>query len=57
MRLAIKKILRKHGYPPDMELKAMETVLEQAKLLANDFSSKLYESGSDYYSMAAEPEN
>lgn len=56
MRLAVKKILRKHGYPPDMELKATETVIEQAKLLANDFSSKLYESGSDSYSMAAEPE-
>jgi len=40
MRLAVKKILRKHGYPPDMELKATETVLEQAKLLANDFSSR-----------------
>lgn len=40
MRLAVKKILRKHGYPPDMELKATETVLEQAKLLANDFSNK-----------------
>ena len=34
MRIAVKKILRKHGYPPDMELKATETVLEQAKLLA-----------------------
>ena len=39
MRLAIKKILRKHGYPPDMELKATETVIEQAKLLATDYSS------------------
>jgi type I restriction enzyme R subunit len=57
MRIAVKKILRKHGYPPDMELKATETVIEQAKLLANDFSSKLYESGSNYYSMVAEPEN
>jgi type I restriction enzyme R subunit len=34
MRIAVKKILRKHGYPPDMELKATETVIEQAKLLA-----------------------
>ncbi len=34
MRVAIKRILRKHGYPPDMELKATETVLEQAKLFA-----------------------
>ena len=57
MRIAVKKILRKHGYPPDMELKATETVIEQAKLLANDFNSKAYESGNDYYSIAAEPEN
>jgi type I restriction enzyme R subunit len=39
MRIAVKKILRKHGYPPDLELKATETVIEQAKLLANDFVS------------------
>ena len=37
--IAVKKILRKHGYPPDMELKATETVIEQAKLLAVDFVS------------------
>lgn len=40
MRLAVKKILRKHGYPPDMELKATETVIEQAKLMADEFSRK-----------------
>ena len=59
MRLAIKKILRKHGYPPDMELKAMETVLEQAKLLANDFSrtQTFYPlGGSNDLGMVAEPE-
>jgi type I restriction enzyme R subunit len=39
MRIAVKKILRKHGYPPDMELKATETVSEQAKLLATDYKS------------------
>ena len=39
MRIAVKKILRKHGYPPNMELKATETVIEQAKLLANELSS------------------
>jgi type I restriction enzyme R subunit len=38
MRIAVKKILRKHGYPPDLELKATETVLEQAKLLADELS-------------------
>jgi type I restriction enzyme R subunit len=41
MRIAVKKILRKHGYPPDMELKATETVIEQAKLLANDFNEEI----------------
>jgi hypothetical protein len=29
----------KHGYPPVMELKATETVIEQANLLATDYSS------------------
>ncbi len=46
MRIAVKKILRKHGYPPNLEIKATETVLEQAKLLADEFSTnpaiKLY---------------
>ena len=56
MRLAVKKILRKHGYPPDMELKATETVLEQAKLLASDFSSNsTYNLTNDALGMVAEP--
>ncbi|MEN9875289.1 MAG: hypothetical protein RLZZ529_286 [Bacteroidota bacterium] len=57
MRLAVKKILIKYGYPPDMTLKATETVLEQAKLLANDFSNKnsYYNIiGSDELGMVAE---
>lgn len=54
MRIAVKKILRKHGYPPDMELKATETVIEQAKLLANDFSAKFYEQGGGEYRIAAD---
>lgn len=29
------RILRKNGYPPDMQEKATETVLEQAKMMAN----------------------
>ncbi len=57
MRIAVKRILRKHGYPPDMELKATETVLEQAKLLADNFSTTVYEQGDDYFSIAAEPKN
>lgn len=34
MRIAVKRILRRYGYPPDMEARATDTVLEQAKLLA-----------------------
>ena len=58
MRIAVKKILRKHGYPPDLELKATETVIEQAKLLANDFSeTKTYKLNPDSdFLIAAEPE-
>jgi hypothetical protein len=30
----VKRILRKHGYPPDKQDKAKQTVLEQAELLS-----------------------
>ncbi len=33
IRLAVKRILRKHGYPPDKQAKATQTVLEQAEVL------------------------
>jgi len=33
LRVLVKRILRKHGYPPDLEPKAAETVLEQAERL------------------------
>jgi type I restriction enzyme R subunit len=57
MRIAVKRILRKYDYPPDMQLKATETVIEQAKLLADGFSSGMtYESDRDRFSAAAEPE-
>lgn len=36
MRVKIKKILRKYGYPPDKQKKATETVLEQAKLICGN---------------------
>lgn len=57
MRIAVKKILRKHGYPPDLEIKATETVIEQAKLLADVFSeTKTYTLNSDNdLPIAAEP--
>lgn len=34
MRLYIKRVLRKSGYPPNKEPQAVEDVLEQAKLQA-----------------------
>ena len=35
LRVLVKRILRKYGYPPDKQEKATETVLEQATLLAD----------------------
>ena len=37
IRLAVKRILRKHGYPPDKQAKATQTVLEQAEVLCKDW--------------------
>ena len=37
LRVIIKRILRKFGYPPDMQAKATETVLEQAELLCENW--------------------
>ena len=37
LRLGVKRILRKHGYPPDKQVKATETVLEQAEVLCKDW--------------------
>ena len=34
LRAAVKRILNKHGYPPDKREKAAETVLEQAEVLS-----------------------
>src|SRR3954463_5923784 len=33
LRTIVKRLLRKHGYPPDKQEKATQTVLEQAELL------------------------
>mgnify|MGYP001589670563 CR=1 FL=1 len=37
IRLKVKKILRKYGYPPDKEKKATETVLKQAEVIAKNW--------------------
>jgi type I restriction enzyme R subunit len=38
MRVMIKRILKKYGYPPEKQDQAVKTILEQAKLIADDFS-------------------
>jgi type I restriction enzyme R subunit len=39
IRVMVKRILRKYGYPPDLQAKATETVLRQAELLSWDSHS------------------
>ncbi len=37
LRVLVKRILRKYGYPPDKQEKATKTVLEQAEVLCQDW--------------------
>ncbi|MFA5856887.1 MAG: type I restriction endonuclease subunit R, partial [Candidatus Pacearchaeota archaeon] len=41
LRIYVKKILRKYGYPPDMEKIATETVLKQAEVIAKDWAENI----------------
>ena len=38
LRRLVKRILRKHGYPPDKQEKATQTVLEQAEVLSEGWA-------------------
>ena len=38
LRVLVKKILRKYGYPPDLQDAAVQTVLRQAELLSVDWA-------------------
>jgi type I restriction enzyme R subunit len=38
LRVMIKRLLRKYGYPPDQQKVATDLVLDQAKLFANDWA-------------------
>jgi type I restriction enzyme, R subunit len=38
LRVLVKRILRKHGYPPDKQEKATQTVLEQAAVLSAEWA-------------------
>jgi type I restriction enzyme R subunit len=39
LRRMVKRVLRKHGYPPDKQEKATLTVLEQAEVLCQDWAA------------------
>ena len=39
LRVVVKRVLRKHGYPPDKQERATQTVLEQAELLCRDWAA------------------
>ena len=38
LKVAVKRILRKFGYPPDMQMLATETVLKQAEMIADELT-------------------
>jgi type I restriction enzyme R subunit len=38
IRVMVRRILKKHGYPPDLREEATRTVLEQAELLCADWA-------------------
>ena len=38
LRVIVKRILRKHGYPPDKQEKATQPVLEQAEVLSGEWA-------------------
>jgi type I restriction enzyme R subunit len=46
LRVLVKRILRKYGYPPDKQEKATETVLEQAAVLSDVWTLESVEAGS-----------
>jgi type I restriction enzyme R subunit len=39
IRVMVKRVLRKYGYPPDKQEKATQTVLEQAEVLSEEWAS------------------
>jgi type I restriction enzyme R subunit len=41
LRILVKRILRKYGYPPDLEDSAVQTVLQQAESLSSNWSKSI----------------
>lgn len=40
LKVSVKRLLRKFGYPPDMQMLATETVLKQAEMIAEELTGK-----------------
>lgn len=38
IRVMVRRILNKHGYPPDLQAEAVQTVLKQAEMLCADWA-------------------
>lgn len=38
MRISVKRLLKKYGYPPDKRKLATESILKQAEMLCRDVS-------------------
>ena len=39
MRVLVKRLLRKYGYPPDLQDAAVQNVLQQAEALSSDWAA------------------
>ena len=39
LKVSVKRLLRKYGYPPDMQMLPTETVLKQAEMIANELTT------------------
>ncbi len=39
IKVMVKRILKRHGYPPDLQEEAVKTVLAQAELLCADWAT------------------
>jgi type I restriction enzyme R subunit len=39
LRSVVKRLLRRHGYPPDHQERATQTIIEQAELFAQDWAA------------------
>jgi len=48
MRVTIKRLLKKYGYPPDKQEQAVKTVMEQAELMCGNEVTLLYEPRAHY---------